>query len=80
MDEVNSENSEKTVHKAAVFVRRTGRRRLEQGRLPNKGDLGTGVKAPRLPPPVLILPPLMGHNSFSVDINTKSVNLTISPN
>lgn len=24
--------------------------------------------------------PLMGHNSFSVDINTKSVNLTISPN
>ena len=39
MDEVNSENSEETVHKAAVFVRRTGRRRLEQGRLPNKGDL-----------------------------------------
>ena len=45
LDEVNSENSEKTVHKAAVFVRRTGRRRLEQGRLPNKGDLGTGVEA-----------------------------------
>lgn len=45
MDEVDSENSGKTVHKTAVFFRRTGRRRLEQGRIPSKGDLGKSVEA-----------------------------------
>lgn len=47
MDGACLEISGKTAHRAAVFVGRTGKRRLEQGRLPSMGDLGKSVEAKR---------------------------------
>ena len=42
MDEVDSENSGQTAQKTVLFVER---RRLEQGRLSNKGDVRKSVEA-----------------------------------
>lgn len=83
MDEADSENSGQRAQKTALFVER---RRLEQGRFSNEGDLrksaedtkatttseDSSLKGVRQP---------CQHNPFSINMKTRSVsvNIKISP-